>query len=126
MSPAITLADIVSQASAFVVALLTEKKRTPTPPGECSRLRGVAPDGLAARRVITVAPGTAMTVRPCPVVVTVVSDIDKAASSASSPVPTAVASVAIPVADDRTPRVAVAVGAVSAAVRELRLQLLRS
>ena len=105
---------------------LAEKTRTPTPHCECSRLRGVAPDGLAARRVITVAPGTAMTVRPRPVVVTVVLDIHKAASTAPSPIQMAKASIASPAADDRAPGVAVAVAAVSAPEGDLRLQFLCS
>jgi len=82
---------------------------------------GVALDGLGAAHVITVAPGAVMTIRPCPVVVSAVSDINKAASTAFV-MPMAKAPISIPVADDRAPGIAVTVGAVTAPVGDRRLQ----
>ena len=69
-------------------------------------LRGVALDGLAARRVITVASGAFVASCPRPVVVEEVTDVDKAASC-SSAVLMAVAPTWSPVADDGTPGEAV-------------------
>ena len=47
-------------------------------------LRGVAFDGFAARRVITVASGALVVSRRRPVVVADVSDVDEAASHSSA------------------------------------------